>query len=217
MMNFKKSRQAGLASVIILIIVSALVFGLAYSSIYFENNKVGEQKGVVNETLTVTPTQSPTVIPTRSPSINKDSVRVTTQPSVKPTLPVLSGASIFNAVNVYRSSQGKSQFSVSGELCSIAEKRADYMMADKMAAFKSSGTGSHTGFRDTSYSGNMMGENLAANVTSTANTMSIWKSSPPHNELMLTTERGGFKMTKACIATRVSEVGSIVVLEIGDK
>jgi hypothetical protein len=34
---------------------------------------------------------------------------------------------------------------------------------------------------------------------------------------MLTTEKYGAPITKGCVATRVSEVGSIAVLLIGDK
>lgn len=137
--------------------------------------------------------------------------------ATKQPLPVLSGADIFNAVNSYRAKNGKPFLSVSDELCKIAENRADYMMANGMSAFKTSGVGAHTGFRDMQYSGMGIGENLAANVVSTARTMYIWENSPPHRELMLWTEKEGALITKGCIATRVSTVGSIVVLEVGDK
>jgi len=108
---------------------------------------------------------------------------------------------------------------VSDELCRLAETRADYMMRNGMEAFKSSQTGSHTGLIDVSsqYSGGGVGENLAANLSSDTAVIGIWKNSPPHRELMLWTEKDGFLITKGCVATRVSEVGSIVILLVGDK
>lgn len=160
-----------------------------------------------NITIAPFPVLSPSHEPTVSPKV---------APTKQP-LPVLNGASIFNAVNAYRSQNGAPFLSVSDELCRIAESRADYMMANNMSAFKTSGLGAHTGFRDVQYSGNGVGENLAANVASTANVMAIWKNSPPHNELMLWTIKDNTPITKGCVATRVSEIGSIVVLEVGDK
>lgn len=164
---------------------------------------------------TETPSPQPTEIPTLTPT-----QRPIVQPVVIPTtpsLPTLSGSDIFNSVNAYRSSKGLVTWSVSDELCRIAEQRADYMMQDHLAAFKSSTVGGHTGFRDLSYSGQEIGENLAANVSSTSNTMSTWEASPPHNALLLSTTLDGTPITKGCIATRVKDYGSIVVLEVGDK
>ena len=93
------------------------------------------------------------------------------------------------------------------------------MMSNRMTAFKSSETGGHTGLINVSsqYSGGGVGENLAANVDTDASVIEIWKTSTPHRELMLWTEKDGTPITKGCIATRVSEIGSIVVLLVGDK
>lgn len=182
----------------------------------------------VDVTPTSSPSENPTPsfipIPTSKPTATSTpppTAKVNSAPVVAPTkqpLPVLSGSEIFNAINAYRASRSKPGLSVSDELCRIAEGRADFMMVDKMAAFKSSSKGNHTGFRDTfDYSGAGIGENLAANVVSTASVMALWKSSPPHNELMLATEWNGTPMIKGCIAIRVKDYGSVVVLEIGDK
>ena len=132
-------------------------------------------------------------------------------------LPVLHGDVIFGLINQYRSSKGLPFLSVSDELCRLAEGRADLMMANDMEAFKRSGTGSHYGFDSTNYSGEGVGENLAANVGLDADVLTIWKNSPPHNELLLWTVKDGTPITKGCVATRVSKVGSIVVLLVGDK
>ena len=93
------------------------------------------------------------------------------------------------------------------------------MMSNRMTAFKSSETGGHKGLTDVSsqYSGGGIGENLAANVGTDTSAIETWKASAPHRELMLWTEKNGTSITKGCIATRVSEVGSIVVLLVGDK
>lgn len=135
------------------------------------------------------------------------------------SLPILNGGVIFSLINNYRASLGKPFLSVSSELCAFAEQRADYMMQNNMEAFKSSDTGNHTGLSNISsqYSGEMIGENLGANLGSDTSVLNIWKNSPPHNELMLVTEKDGILMTKGCIATRVSEIGSITVLLVGDK
>lgn len=164
---------------------------------------------IASRSMNATPAAS--LVPTVTSQETPQSV------ATKPPLPVLSGADIFNAVNSYRAKNGKPFLSVSDELCKIAEDRANYMMANGMSAFKTSGVGAHTGFRDTQYSGMGIGENLAANVGSTARTMYIWENSLPHRELMLWTEKDGTLITKGCVATRVSIVGSIVVLEVGDK
>lgn len=163
------------------------------------------------------PTTKPTSLPVRIPTVAKSG----TQPSQPPkaNLPVLNGSNIFNMVNAFRAANGKPGLSVSDELCRLAETRADYMMANNMAAFKSSKTGGHTGLIDVSsqYSGSGVGENLAANLGTDAAVIEIWGNSPPHRELMLWTEKNGFPIAKGCIATRVSEVGSITVLFVGDK
>jgi hypothetical protein len=134
-------------------------------------------------------------------------------------LPVLHGGVIFGLVNQYRSSKGLPFLSVSSELCSIAEARADLMMANNMEAFKESSTGNHYDFSEyvNRYSGAGIGENLAGNVARDIDVLTMWKNSPPHNELMLWTIKNGEPITKGCIATRVSTVGSIVVLLVGDK
>lgn len=163
----------------------------------------------------------PTPLPTPTPAPIKTPVpqAIPTPTPTKQPLPVLNGGNIFNMVNAFRTANGKPGLSVSDELCRLAEARADYMMANNMAAFKSSKTGGHTGLIDVSsqYSGSGVGENLAANLGTDASVIEIWKNSPPHRELMLWTEKNGSSMTKGCIATRVSEVGSIIVLFVGDK
>lgn len=168
------------------------------------------------ETPNPQPTVIPIAIPTLKPTVKplKQNVQQAKQP-----LPILSGSNIFNMVNAFRMTNGKPGLSVSDELCRLAEARADYMMANGMTAFKSSTTGGHTGFTDVSsqYSGSGVGENLAANSATDASVIEIWKNSPPHRDLMLWTEKGGFPITKGCLATRVSEVGSIAILLVGDK
>lgn len=166
------------------------------------------------EIVSPTPPTRPTTTPTNTPTIVK--------PQTQPTsgeLPVLNGGNIFGLINTYRTSNGKPILSVSDELCRLAEIRADYMMSNGMAAFKSSKTGGHTGLIDVSsqYSGSGVGENLAANLSTDVSVIEIWKNSPPHRELMLWIEKDGFPITKGCVATRVSEVGSIAILLVGDK
>lgn len=154
----------------------------------------------IEPTSTTTPTKKTTLLnPTKQP------------------LPVLNGGNIFSLVNQYRSSKGLPFLSVSDELCGMAEKRADLMMANNMEAFKKSSTGNHYQFDDVQYSGEGVGENVAANLAKDSDVVEKWKTSPAHNELMLWTEKEGTKITKGCVATRVSEVGSIVVLLVGDK
>ncbi|MFA6007029.1 MAG: CAP domain-containing protein [Candidatus Shapirobacteria bacterium] len=155
-------------------------------------------------------------IPTSVPETTPTSTSTPTKTGKQP-LPVLKGSSIFSFVNQYRASKGLPFLSVSDELCKLAEKRADLMMANNMEAFKKSGTGNHYQFDDVQYSGNGVGENIAANLGRDKDVVEKWKTSPPHNELMLWTEKEGTQITKGCVATRVSEVGSIVVLLVGDK
>jgi len=174
---------------------------------------------VITPTSTLIPSQAPT--PTAKPSVvpSKRNSIVETQPVLK-KLPVLSGGNIFNLVNSYRLSNGRPSLSISDELCRLAESRADYMMANNMAAAKSNRAGEHSGFNDdfiNQYSGNGLGENLAFNSAMDVSVIELWKNSPPHRDLMLWTEKDGIPITKGCIATRVSEVGSVVVLLVGDK
>lgn len=202
-----KEIQIKTKSFLIFFFVVSLMFVGFLFKLPFDFKSSSQKEVVPTITIAPFPVLNPSHEPTMSPKVT---------PTKQP-LPVLNGASIFNAVNAYRSQNGEPFLSVSDELCRIAESRADYMMINNMSAFKTSGLGSHTGFRDVQYSGNGVGEDLAANVVSTANVMAVWKNSPPHNELMLTTIRDGTPITKGCVATRVSEVGSIVVLEVGDK
>lgn len=202
-----KEKHLSIKNILAFSFVACLMFIAFFIRLPFGFNTTIKNEVVPSATIVPTPSSSPSQKPT-----------VGTKTSVgKQPLPVLSGASIFNAVNTYRAQNGHPFLSVSDELCRIAESRADYMMANNMSAFKTSGLGSHTGFRDVQYSGNGVGEDLAANVISTANVMTVWKNSPPHNELMLTTIKDNTPITKGCVATRVSEIGSIVVLEVGDK
>jgi len=203
-----------------LLVATTIILSLVAFYLFNRTQEFDRQK-LSNQTVpTVTPTKSPT--PTSAPTTTQPLKKTDTASQVQPTpakLPVLNGGNIFNLVNTYRSSNGKPFLTVSDELCNLAEIRADYMMRNGMEAFKSSQTGGHTGLIDVSsqYSGGGVGENLAANLGSDPAVIEIWKNSPPHRELMLWTEKDGTLITKGCIATRVSEVGSIVVLLVGDK
>jgi len=104
-------------------------------------------------------TQSPTNSPTLTPTTVAKKVVTKAPPTARP-LPVLNGGNIFGMVNAYRTANGRLSLSVSDELCTLAEPRADYMMANEMTAFKAIGSGRHTGFLDVSdqYSGGGVGE-----------------------------------------------------------
>jgi len=211
-MKIKRTLQKIVNSPVFILLSVGITFIIGlYLAVRIPSTKFSENNHLVTlnkENTSPSSSLQPTTLPTNSPTTTK------TQ-----TLPVLNGGNIFNLVNTYRSSNDKPFLSVSSELCRLAEIRADYMMANKMAAFKSSESGGHTGLSDitSQYSGGGVGENLAANVNTNASVLEIWKNSPPHKELMLWTEKDGFPITKGCVATRVSEVGSIVVLLVGDK
>jgi len=200
-------------SIVFVVAISAFAFGI------FMGNKPNDLiTEVENNTVGVKPSNTPTSKkPTVTPTKIPTAIKTKTPPQTK--LPVLNGGNIFNYLNAYRLANGVPFLSVSNELCSYAEKRADYMMANSRANFKSSETNSHTGLSDavSGYSGNMVGENLAMNVADDKDTIDFWKTSPDHNSLMLITEKDGFLMTKGCVATRVTEDGSMVVLLVGDK
>jgi len=205
-----------LSSIIAIVLLLALI-GFLYVKDQELGQKYEKQSQPSVSLATTTPTPAPTGTIRRLPSINTP----TPFPKAieKPPLPVLNGSSIFNMVNTFRASNGKPFLSVSDELCRLAEARADYMMSNKMTAFKSSKTNGHTGFTNaiSQYSGSGVGENLAANVSADMSVIEIWKNSPPHKELMLSVKENDTQITKGCIATRVSEIGSIVVLLVGDK
>lgn len=172
------------------------------------------EKSTVIPTI-ITPTSTPTKTPSKTNQQTENNTNSTT--SSKPPLPVLSGANIFALINQYRSNQSLPFLSVSDELCNLAEKRASLMMANNMEAFKNSSAGNHYQFDSVEYSGEGVGENIGANFAKDADVVNAWKKSPGHNALMLLTEKDGAIITKACVATRVSEVGSIVILLVGDK
>ncbi len=198
-----------------LIIIGVILFGSALSRSYEKTNNTYSRFTPVIPSSINTPTPSP-VFTNKTTNKEKGNATKVTDAS-KPPLPILNGGNIFNLINQYRSSKGLPFLSVSSELCAIAEGRADLMMANDMEAFKKSATGSHFGLDSTSYSGQGVGENLAANLARDEDVLRKWQSSPPHNELMLWTSKDGTSITKGCIATRVSEVGSIIVLLVGDK
>lgn len=200
-------------------VVSILIILGLYCKPNFSSLIKGNIKQDNSDKLAVT-TSTPFATTTSTSKPVSKTTMVTAKTNTQTSkLPTLNGSSIFSLINNYRSASGKPFLSVSSELCNLAEQRADYMMANNMEAFKSSGTGGHTGLSSMTnqYSGGMIGENLGANLSSNSAVLNIWKNSAPHNELMLVTEKGGFQMTKGCVATRVSTVGSIVVLLIGDK
>lgn len=148
---------------------------------------------------------------------------------------------LLSLINQYRQQNGLQTLSKSSELCGLAEKRAAYLVADRMSAYLSSQAGNHTGFESmtNNYSGNALGENIGANLppgfkanpnsnysgylkqfttNQDAGAISQWIHSPPHNALMLVNERDGFKMTNACVAHRIVEDYAILtVLLVGDK
>jgi len=153
--------------------------------------------------------------------------KINAEPQAKTSidkLPVLNGGAIFGLINAYRASNGKPYWSVSDELCRLAEQRAEYLiqptyedfMENTYPSFKN-----HPGFQDIAsafnYSGLGLSENLAMGAKSDTDVINIWKNSPPHNGLMLTTDYNGANYTKACVATRVKYYGSITVLLVGDK
>lgn len=181
------------------------------------SNQKSANYGTLNETqATIVPLA--TSVPTTKPNTTLEIDKIPSQVN-KNALPKLNGSNIFALINSYRASVSKPFLNVSNELCSLAEKRADYMIANHREAFKTSGIDNHTGLSEATsgYSGGMVGENLAMNVTSDQGVVNLWKNSSTHNSLMLTTEKDGFVMNKACVATRVVEDGSIIVLLIGDK
>lgn len=136
------------------------------------------------------------------------------------TLPVIDETRVLQLVNEYREQNGKQPFTLSNELCTLASVRADVFMRNEQEAVKTSKIGAHIGFGDDvakyKYEG-AIGENYYANGGSEENAIEWWKFSPPHNDLMLITEYQGSKMDKACVGSKVTSKGSIVVLLVGEK
>lgn len=176
--------------------------------------------GVYYFKLITSPKTSQLPVKTKSLQVIKPIPTFIPSPSsVTPSLPSLHGDVIFNLINQYRVSKGLPFYIVSNELCNLAQERANYLIANNMAAFKSSSIGNHTGFREmtANYSGSGVGEDLLGNVTSDQYALADWQSSPPHNALLLATNYQGEIMTKACVATIVKPYGDIAVLLVGDK
>jgi len=211
-MKIKQTLQKIVNSPVFILLSVGITFIIGlYLAVRVPSTKFSENNHLVTlnkENTSPSSSLKPTTLPTNPPTTIK-----------KQTLPVLNGGNIFNLVNAYRSANGKPFLSVSSELCGLAEERADYMIVNHREAFKTSTVGNHSNFSEATlgYSGGMIGENLAMNVTADQKVISLWKSSPPHNSLMLMTEKDGFVMSKACVATRVVKDGSIIVLLIGDK
>jgi len=217
----EKTNSSPFINRILIILIFLLLASIGY--VYANNEKLERSPVKEEQSLGIktTPTvlqPTPTIVKAKVSPVPTSSNRPKITPTKQP-LPILNGSNIFNMINSYRASNGKPFLSVSDELCRLAGLRADYMMANNMAAAKSNKAGEHSGFDDfiNQYSGNGLGENLALNLATDASVIEVWKNSPPHKELMLWTERDGIQITKGCISTRVSEVGSVVVLLIGDK
>lgn len=202
------------------------VFGLCLIALYLlDRTQLFIESEIDNRiTSTLVPTNSPTptVMPTSKPT-EKPSDDSEKQPSTS-KLPVLNGSAIFGLINSYRASNGKPFWSVSSELCRLAEQRAEYLiqptyedfLKNTFPSFKS-----HPGFQDMAnslnYSGLGLSENLAMGAKSDSDVLNMWKNSAGHNSLMLATDHNGTTYTKACVATRVKYYGSITVLLAGDK
>lgn len=158
------------------------------------------------------------------PSSDPTSRQSGTQATVSQELPNLNGGNIFGLVNAYRISNGKPPWTVSDELCKLAEGRAEYVIQPTYDDFLKntySSFKSHPGFQDMAkafnYSGLGLSENLAMGARSDSGVITLWKNSPTHNALMLAVDHNGTVYTKACVATRVKYYGSITVLLAGDK
>jgi len=199
------------------------VVALIGASNELKKKQIEEKLGVL-QTATVVPSQtpSPTIKPTAQPT-KKPNIESRTQTSTE-KLPVLNGGTIFGLINKYRGSNNKPYWSVSDELCRLAEQRAEYLIQPTYEDFVKNTYPSfknHPGFQDMAgafnYSGIGLSENLAMGAKSDADVLNMWKNSPPHNALMLATDHNGTTYTKACIATRVKYYGSITVLLAGDK
>lgn len=175
----------------------------------------------------ITVTTAPTTQPSTTPKTNLVTlVTKTPTPQAKPKvtpfadpLPILNPDTIFADINNYRIGQGKAKLEKSNELCGFASARAAYLVANNMAAFNSSENGQHTGLHTQTqgYSGKGIGENLTAQVTSDTETISNWKASPAHRDLLIATEIDGVPITKGCVTAKVESWGSIVVFLAGDK
>ncbi len=186
--------------------------GLLISACAIEQSKIGSN--TTTPDITVTPTQM----------------------SEK----ILDNDHILLLINQYRIQNGLVKLEKSTELCKLAEERASYLMADRMSAYRSSQIGNHTGFKKAGvgYSGTGVGENIGANLANgfkenpngdfsknrnivktnqDIGAVNQWKQSPPHNELLLSKEKGETILTKACVASRVEDYGMLTVFLTGDK
>lgn len=149
------------------------------------------------------------------------------QETVVYEVPKLNSGTIFNLINNYRQSKGLWNYSVSDELCVLAEKRADFLMANDMAAAKASFPENHIGLYEQMqvYSGTGVAENFVTNIYTDQEVLTAWQTSPPHNEVLLSTktvradqpEYARTSVTKGCIAVKINGYESMVVLLVGDK
>lgn len=214
--------KKNLVVVFLVVVFIVLLLTAAYLLIRIQTSTKSTANKQVTPTVVPTYSPTPTIKPTVQPA-KKTNTEPQTQTSTD-KLPVLNGGAIFGLINAYRTSSGKPYWSVSDELCRLAEQRAEYLIQPTYEDFVKNiypSFKNHPGFQDMAdafnYSGLGLSENLAMGAKSDIGVINNWKNSPAHNGLMLTTDHNGTTYTKACIATRVKYYGSITVLLVGDK
>lgn len=213
------------------LIISLLVFvGVFYWSFQVRQNNllpITQIKREVTQSATPSGILSPSPTPTKKASVTKVQTQIPTQAPIYYEVSKLHGGTIFNLINNYRQSKSLWTLNVSDELCVLAEKRVDFLMANDMAAAKASVPGNHVGLYDQvqSYSGTGIAENFVSNAYTDQEVLTAWQNSPPHNKVILSTktEREDQRyedrtdVTKGCMAVRVKGDESRAVLLVGDK
>lgn len=212
-----------------LFLISLFILGLTvgWYNLNYKNQERVEQTTKVEETVLAQPKASPTPQATETRLKVQKPIQVSSPAPVVYEVPSLQGGTIFNLINNYRQSKGLWTFSVSDELCALAEKRVDFLMANDMAAAKASVPGNHVGLYDQvqSYSGTGVAENFVSNAYTDQEVLTAWQNSPPHNAVLLSTKtvredqppEARTDITKGCIAIRIKGYESMVVLLVGDK
>ncbi len=174
---------------ILIILICLVAFKSGFIEIDLSRSNDSENITLQKPQATPIYTPNPIATPTFAPKIIQTPQYTKSPETSRVALPSLNGSNIFYFINDYRLKNGVPQIPLNDELCQYAQKRAE-TIASEDPQLKKSALMNHFKFREFINSLNediIIGENINVNSTTESQVLEGWKSSPPHNELMLAT------------------------------
>lgn len=134
--------------------------------------------------------------------------------------PLLNDILILDLVNEWRQINELPPFQTSDEICFAARVRAEmFMMDNGRLSREALATRKHPMVEEIRrfYDSDYIAESLAYNFREETSVVKAWKSSPSHNEILLSFHNQGRTPLYACVVSRRDGYPSVTVFLIGER